>query len=155
MKEHLKSEMVEYIKNEDRCRRKFMLEYFGFPAPTNRENYQCCDMRKTSCTCDLCLNVSSGSEDTPIKLSRKKQDIAKHMLLQYFHAENSLIDTYIFPHLHTGFSDSFVASLAAKPAYINYVKLSEDFPMLKDSYPNIKIYYIYIYFLVQCKTDEL
>ncbi|CAC5407168.1 recQ [Mytilus coruscus] len=133
-KENLQSEIRDYVKNEDRCRREFLLEYFGFSAPTNRDKHICCDTCKKLCKCDLCLNASTGSEETPIKLSRKKQDIAKHILLQYFHTENCLIDKYIFPHLHTGLSDSFAASLASKPAYINYIKLSEDFPMLKNSY---------------------
>ncbi|VDI30438.1 Hypothetical predicted protein [Mytilus galloprovincialis] len=135
-KEALKSEMREYVKNEDRCRREFLLGYFGFNAPTNRDKHKCCDICKKSCSCDLCSNAScsSGSEEIPMKYSKKKQEVAKHMLMQYFHAENNLINEYVFPHLHTGLSDSFAASLASKPAYRNYVKLSEDFPMLKGSY---------------------
>ena len=135
-KEHLQTEMKDYVKNDEKCRRQFLLEYFGFSAPATRDKHLCCDICRNMCKCVDCSLAVQCSEETincP-KFSKKQVDTAKHLLTQYFHAENSIVEKYVVPHLHTGLSDSLATSLASKPMYKDQALLSKDFPLLKDTY---------------------
>jgi superfamily II DNA helicase RecQ len=122
----------------DKCRRQFLLKYFGF-IYTTADAHNCCDNCVSACTCTECQTENDKSEDnvtssaTTVR-SKKQQVHAKNMLLQYFSAENAIIKDELLPHLQTGLCDSLASTLSKYVEYADKKKLAEKFPHLIDTY---------------------
>ena len=133
---HLQEKMRDFVKNTSVCRRKYIMEYFGFPHDVTNNCHTCCDICLRACTCEQCIQPSSSLENTENcleKFDEKKRQIAYKLLVQYFDAENNA-QGQPSSHLKTGLSPSLATSISMVSEYSNVDKLAADFPMLKQNY---------------------
>ena len=125
---HLDDKMRGYILTKE-CRRKYILEYFGFDPPT---------APKDSC-CDNCRLPDQGEEaNVPVtdRLLTNYRQVQKAtvMLSKYFQAENSIVQGQLLPQLTTGLTESLVDCISENLKYCDSQLIEEDFPYLKKNY---------------------
>ena len=53
--------MKDYCKNpRNTCRRKIVLNHFGFGIPSAQEKHSCCDICRNDCQCSECVELHKG-----------------------------------------------------------------------------------------------
>ena len=92
---HLQDEMREYVRLTT-CRRRFLMNYFGFAVDDGRDRHYCCDncRRSCHCNCEICLSQllehACNMEDS-VTAHEDLRKCCLQSLTYYFSLENSVI----------------------------------------------------------------
>lgn len=99
------TEILSYIRNEDICRRKLLLENYLSEPDESRILHSCCDICSKSCTCDdsNCKSFNMPGYEAPEELcstvepatsvSEEKRSELRYELLQYRDIIDETVDT--------------------------------------------------------------
>ena len=127
---HLDDNMRGFILTEG-CRRKYLMEYFGFDCPR---------VSTDSC-CDNCLKPLEPTneetvlaETTTLLIRDNEMKQASVMLSKYFSAENSIVQGVLLPQLSTGLTDSLLECISGNMNYCDPLNIKADFPYLRESF---------------------
>ncbi len=105
----------------------------------------CCDNCKSQCKCELCMDsvteAATVACPTPVQVTDKARQAAKHALLSYFAQENAipLAQDQLVPHLSTGLSEDLADQISRDDSIYDNTNCRE---YLTELYPHLPQIYI-------------
>ena len=134
------------------CRRKVLMEFFGFDQDPVSPGHLCCDNCRKNCVCLVCNEMAKGKvaetakEKPEITPEKKAKQLAQSMLQEYFSAENSICECPLASAV-TGLCPEVAAHIATKyTEYKSYEALCCKYSHLKKNFlENIHKILVHIY----------
>ncbi len=118
------------------CRRRYIMEYFGFEMEEVTPLHMCCDNCSKDCKCIECKGHDKETQDACEKQECDPvcTSYAKSMLEFYFLSENDVTQAPI-PEAQTGLSQQFADELArCADVYCDASMLKIKFPYVNERY---------------------